>query len=329
MPRTDPGRRPRACTGTRTGSRTRSPAGEGSPGARAEESGPGRPRRYRTRESILDCRAGDGAFGELIEHWTEQLLRASGYGRAVLRRVRPEPPLSAERCWTSCASRRRSSRPRLVVDLGSGTGSRRGPGPSGPRRSSASRRARRCASRPSRRPRRRTSASSRRMRRKPGFRTASADIVTCSQSFHWMEPAATLAEAARILRPGASSPRTTTTGRRSSTRRSRLRSRRCFGQSAASAAARPGSLHEGGHLERIRESGHFRYAREVVLHSRERGRRRAHRRHGLQPRPADRAARRRGDRGRDRACQSSGRSPKPRSATVRSSCSSATACVWA
>ena len=29
-----------------------------------------------------------------------------------------------------------------------------------------------------------------------------ADIVTCSQSFHWMEPEPTLAEAARILRPG-------------------------------------------------------------------------------------------------------------------------------
>ena len=31
---------------------------------------------------------------------------------------------------------------------------------------------------------------------------ASADIVTCSQSFHWMEPEPTLAEIARILRPG-------------------------------------------------------------------------------------------------------------------------------
>jgi ubiquinone/menaquinone biosynthesis C-methylase UbiE len=30
----------------------------------------------------------------------------------------------------------------------------------------------------------------------------SADIVTCSQSLHWMEPSATLAEVARILRPG-------------------------------------------------------------------------------------------------------------------------------
>jgi len=29
-----------------------------------------------------------------------------------------------------------------------------------------------------------------------------ADIITCSQSFHWMEPASTLREAARLLRPG-------------------------------------------------------------------------------------------------------------------------------
>jgi SAM-dependent methyltransferase len=30
---------------------------------------------------------------------------------------------------------------------------------------------------------------------------AGADVVTCSQSFHWMEPRATLTEVARILRP--------------------------------------------------------------------------------------------------------------------------------
>lgn len=29
-----------------------------------------------------------------------------------------------------------------------------------------------------------------------------ADVVACSQSFHWMEPASTLKEAARILQPG-------------------------------------------------------------------------------------------------------------------------------
>jgi ubiquinone/menaquinone biosynthesis C-methylase UbiE len=35
-----------------------------------------------------------------------------------------------------------------------------------------------------------------------GLPDACADVVTCSQSFHWMEPGSTLAEAARILRSG-------------------------------------------------------------------------------------------------------------------------------
>jgi SAM-dependent methyltransferase len=35
-----------------------------------------------------------------------------------------------------------------------------------------------------------------------GLPDACAGIVSCSQSFHWMEPASTLAEAARLLRPG-------------------------------------------------------------------------------------------------------------------------------
>ena len=35
-----------------------------------------------------------------------------------------------------------------------------------------------------------------------GLEDGSADIVTCSQSLHWMEPEPTFAEAARILRPG-------------------------------------------------------------------------------------------------------------------------------
>ena len=35
-----------------------------------------------------------------------------------------------------------------------------------------------------------------------GLAGGSADIVTCSQSFHWMEPAATLREVSRLLGPG-------------------------------------------------------------------------------------------------------------------------------
>ena len=35
-----------------------------------------------------------------------------------------------------------------------------------------------------------------------GLEDSCADIVTCSQSLHWMDPQPTFAEAARILRPG-------------------------------------------------------------------------------------------------------------------------------
>jgi len=38
---------------------------------------------------------------------------------------------------------------------------------------------------------------------KTGLDSNIADIVTCSQSFHWMEPKSTLREVARILKPGA------------------------------------------------------------------------------------------------------------------------------
>ena len=56
-----------------------------------------------------------------------------------------------------------------------------------------------------------------------GIDSGAADVVTASQSFHWMAPGPTLAEVARILRPAASSPSTTTSGRRPSTRTSTRR----------------------------------------------------------------------------------------------------------
>lgn len=105
-----------------------------------------------------------------------------------------------------------------------------------------------------------------------GLPADSADIVTCSQSFHWMEPEPTLAEAARILRPGGVfaaydydwppivhwevEAAFEEMARRIGMRR----------------ALRGQPRHTKDlHLDRIRESGHFRHAREVVLHSRERG----------------------------------------------------------
>jgi ubiquinone/menaquinone biosynthesis C-methylase UbiE len=103
-----------------------------------------------------------------------------------------------------------------------------------------------------------------------------ADIVTCAQAFHWMEPTATLTEVARILRAG--------------------------GLFAAYDYDWPPTLHwelervfqevderfdelmqERGlvqdlprwskdrHLDRMRKSGHFRFTREVVLHALEHG----------------------------------------------------------
>jgi len=109
-----------------------------------------------------------------------------------------------------------------------------------------------------------------------GLPDGCADIVTAAQSFHWMEPTSTLAEITRILRPG--------------------------GLFAAYDYDWPPTLHweldrlgqEAGerfvelvrecglahtlkiwskdrHLDRMRESGHFRFTREVVLHHIEQG----------------------------------------------------------
>jgi len=101
-----------------------------------------------------------------------------------------------------------------------------------------------------------------------------ADIVTSSQSFHWMEPRATLAEAARILLPGGVfaaydydwppivHPEVEAAFEEML---KRVGERRVVGGRGRM------RYPKDGHLDQIRESGHFRYAREVVCHSRERG----------------------------------------------------------
>jgi SAM-dependent methyltransferase len=103
-----------------------------------------------------------------------------------------------------------------------------------------------------------------------------ADIVTCSQSLHWMEPEPTFAEAARILRsggvfaaydydwppvvhPGVDEAFSAYQARRSEVRRRR-------------GIERGGDVWpKEGHLERMRASGRFRYCREILLHSLEDG----------------------------------------------------------
>jgi SAM-dependent methyltransferase len=101
--------------------------------------------------------------------------------------------------------------------------------------------------------------------------TGAADIVTCSQSFHWMEREATLDEASRILRPGGvfaaydydAVPVVHPELEAAWFDHLRLRSHyRDEHRVEAGWTRKP--KHE--HLEVIRASGHFGYAREFVLH---------------------------------------------------------------
>ena len=104
-----------------------------------------------------------------------------------------------------------------------------------------------------------------------------ADVVTCSQSLHWMEPAGTFAEAARVLRPGGvfaaydcSWPPATACWQIGHAYRSLM-------DRAAKLAVRHGltrglkQWQKEGHLARMRASGRFRAVNEIFLHSVESG----------------------------------------------------------
>ena len=200
-------------------------------------------------------------------------MRGSGYARsgfaAGYDSHRPSPPLAL--IDVLCLEAQ-VERPALVVDLGSGTGlstrawAERADEVVGVEASPEMREHAEAA----------TSAANVRFRQafahETGLPDATADVVTCSQSFHWMEPEPTLAEAARILRTGgvfaaydydwppivhweveaAFEDLLRHTGRMRDKRGSPV-------------------YRKSEHLDRIRASGHFRYARELVLHARERG----------------------------------------------------------
>jgi ubiquinone/menaquinone biosynthesis C-methylase UbiE len=103
-----------------------------------------------------------------------------------------------------------------------------------------------------------------------------ADIVTCAQSLHWMEPTSTLAEIARILRPGGlfaaydyDSPPTIhweldLLSQEVVKRLVVLLRERGLAQNLQ-------IWSKETHLDHMRESGHFRFTREVLLHHIEQG----------------------------------------------------------
>jgi len=106
---------------------------------------------------------------------------------------------------------------------------------------------------------------------KTGLPSGKADVVACAQAFHWMEPAPVLAEATRLLCAGGifaaydydvpplvqpdvdDAFATLFAARRAARKRLGIE---------AGAATWP----KERHLDEIRASGHFRFARELVCH---------------------------------------------------------------
>jgi SAM-dependent methyltransferase len=220
---------------------------------------------------------------DLIEHYSERLLRTSGYegdGFAAgydSHRPSPPPALLDVLCLEA-----QVERPRIVVDLGSGTGlstrawADRADEVVGVEASPEM--VAQAEATTSQNLQQAVAKSLGGVRfvqafaQETGLPDGVADVVTCSQSFHWMEPEPTLAEAARILRPGGvfaaydyDWPPVVHPDVESAfeemIQRVGLR-RPLRGQPRHT---------KDMHLDRIRESGHFRYAREIVLHSRESG----------------------------------------------------------
>lgn len=111
---------------------------------------------------------------------------------------------------------------------------------------------------------------------KTGLPDRCVDIVTCSQSLHWMEPESTLTEAARILRPGGifaaidcDWPPVINWEAELAYKEFNKRVHELEETYGIEKKINRWSKNE--HLARIRESGQFSYAREILVHSVETG----------------------------------------------------------
>jgi SAM-dependent methyltransferase len=207
-------------------------------------------------------------------------LERTGFGRPGFadeyHEVRPAPP---EALLDLLCLYARVERPRLVVDLGCGTGLSTAPW--------AARAERVVGVEPLPEmlavARRRLAAPNVELveafAHETGLPARCADVVSCTQSFHWMDPVPTLAEVARILRPGGvfaavdydGPPSVDWEVERAGIRfveeARRLRRELDVHVGADEASSWP----KGGHLAALEASGHFVYAKEAVLHGVERG----------------------------------------------------------
>lgn len=110
-----------------------------------------------------------------------------------------------------------------------------------------------------------------------GLPDACADAVICSQSFHWMDPALTLAEVNRILKPGGVFATVDCDWPPVCTWQAEKAYCALFDRVRGLEKSDPNLREQyvrwekSGHLDNIRGSGYFRYCRELVFLSRETG----------------------------------------------------------
>jgi SAM-dependent methyltransferase len=207
-----------------------------------------------------------------LSGFSQELIGRSGYlneGFAdVYDSYRPSPPLEVLDVLTVAAG---VERPSLVVDLGCGTGLAT--------RAWAERAEHVVGVEPNPRMFERARAATDQSNVRyveayaadTGLPAGQADLVTSFQAFHWMEPQPVLAEAARLLRDGGVfaacdydvppfvKPEV------DEAFASLMRARREARQRLALAAG-GSSWPKERHLEEIRASGRFRYARELLAH---------------------------------------------------------------
>jgi SAM-dependent methyltransferase len=209
-----------------------------------------------------------------VTEFSRRLIDSSGYDRGGFAegydRHRPRPP---DVLLETLARYARAEKPALVVDLGCGTGLSA--------RAWSGRAARVVGVEPN--PAMLAVAPAapgveyrQAFAQDTGLESGLADIVTCSQSLHWMDPEPTFAEAARLLRPGGLfaaydydwppviDPEVDEAYDAYQHRRGRAREARGL--------TRGGDIwKKSEHLARMRESGHFRFCREILLNSVEDG----------------------------------------------------------